>query len=125
MPTTKSLNPYNEKLESLWLFFLPDDPQAHGFLLGSVVQRMPWTPDFRLIVTPRKEVHLIRQDRETWQEACVKAIDEVLDLAHEKNIFPRLGKKRDEQFPIAGASFDIGIERSASSLFGIMVRGHI
>ncbi|OBT98268.2 hypothetical protein VE01_03139 [Pseudogymnoascus verrucosus] len=114
---------YNRELESLWLFFLPDDPQPHGFLLDSIVQRMPWTPDFRLVTTPHKEVHLIKQDREDWQEACVKAIDDLLDLAREKKTFPGLGKKRDEQFPIVGASFDIGIERSASSLFGIVGRG--
>ncbi|OAF54209.1 hypothetical protein VC83_09569 [Pseudogymnoascus destructans] len=90
----------NRELESLWLFFLPDDPQPHGFLLDSIVQRMPWTSDFRLITTPYKEVHLIKQDLDDWKEACQKAIDDLLDLTREKKVFPGLGKKRDEQFPI-------------------------
>jgi 8-oxo-dGTP pyrophosphatase MutT (NUDIX family) len=84
---------------------------------------MPWTPDFRLISTPQKEVHLIKHDGEDWENSCAKAIDELLDIAREQKIFLKLGTKRDEQFPIVGAKFDIGIERSASSLFGIVGRG--
>lgn len=107
----------------MWLFFLPDDPLPHGFIPDLIVERMPWTPHFRLITIPRKEVHLLKPDCENWQEACCQAIDEVLHLARESSVFPTMGKKRDEQFPIIGASFDIGIERSASSLFGIIGRG--
>lgn len=108
---------------SLWSFFLPDDPRAHGFLLDSVVEKLPWTADFQLRSPTRKEVHLLRGDGENWQVGCNQAIDGLLDLARAKHIFPRLGRKRDEQFPIVGARFDIGIERSASSLFGIIGQG--
>lgn len=34
-----------------------------------------------------------------------------------------MGKNTTEQFPIVGARFDVGIERSAFSLFGIIGRG--
>lgn len=84
---------------------------------------MPWTPDFRLTQTPRKEVHLLRRNVDDWQAQCSEALDELLDLARLQNTFPRLGRKRDEKFPILGAKFDIGIERSGSSLFGIVGRG--
>jgi len=108
----------------LWLFFLPDDPEPRGLLIQSVVDRMPWTSNFRIDHTPRKEIHLLKPDeRDDWHAACGKAIDELLDLARARNAFPLLGKKRNEQFPILGAKFDIGIERSAMSLFGIVGRG--
>ena len=108
----------------MWLFFLPDDPEPRGLLIQSVVDRMPWTSNFRIDHTPRKEIHLLKPDeRDDWHAACGKAIDELLDLARARNAFPLLGKKRNEQFPILGAKFDIGIERSAMSLFGIVGRG--
>lgn len=111
-------------VESLWLFYLPDDPEPHGCLIDSVVERMPWTSDFRLTTSPRKEVHLLkREGAEDWQRACGDAMQELVDLAREREAFPRLGKKTDEQFPIVGANFDIGIERSAFSMFGIIGRG--
>ncbi|KAJ0115098.1 hypothetical protein J7T55_001507 [Diaporthe amygdali] len=115
---------YDRAVESLWLFYLPEDPHPHGCLIDSVVERMPWTSDFRLTATPRKEVHLIkREDAENWQRVCGEAIQELVDLIRERKVFPQLGKKTQEQFPIVGANFDIGIERSAFSLFGIIGRG--
>lgn len=111
-------------MRSLWLFYLPDDAEPHGFLTDSVVQRMPWTANFRVSTSPRKEVHLLKpEDVENGQTLCGKAIQELIDLARELRVFPRLGKKTAEQFPIVGARFDIGIERSAFSLFGIIGRG--
>ncbi|KAF1810145.1 putative thiamine pyrophosphokinase [Eremomyces bilateralis CBS 781.70] len=119
-----SADAFASAIEPLWLFYLPDDPEPHGFLIDSVVKRMPWTAKFRIDLSPRKEVHLLKPEgNDDWQAACADAIDELLDLARAENAFPHLGKKRDEQFPIIGANFDIGIERSAMSLFGIVGRG--
>lgn len=112
-----------QQLDSLWHFFLPDDPRSHGFLVDSVVQVMPWTPDFRLVTSPRKEVHLVKPDVENWQRSCNEAIDNLLHLAREKGIFPRLRRKHEEYFPILGANFAISIDRSAFTLFGIIGRG--
>ncbi|KAL1852432.1 hypothetical protein Daus18300_012191 [Diaporthe australafricana] len=115
---------YDRAVESLWLFYLPDDPHPHGCLIDSVVERMPWTPDFRLTTSPRKEVHLLkRAGTNNWKQTCGEAIQELIDLAREQNVFARLGKKTQEQFPIVGANFGIGIERSAFSMFGIIGRG--
>ncbi|KAJ4387881.1 hypothetical protein N0V93_008484 [Gnomoniopsis smithogilvyi] len=114
---------YTEALKSLWYFYLPDDPEPHGFLTDSVVERMPWTAHFRISSSPRKQVHLLKPETEQWQTSCGEAIQELIDLAREQGVFPRLGKKNTEQFPIVGARFDIGIERSAFSLFGIIGRG--
>lgn len=86
---------------------------------------MPWTSDFRVSTTPRKQVHLLKVSDSTdnWETACSESIQHLVDLARERNVFPRMGKKTAEQFPIVGARFDIGIERSAFSLFGIIGRG--
>lgn len=115
---------HNRIAESLWLFYLPDDPHPHGCLIDSIVERMPWTSDFRLTTSPRKQVHLLkRRDTDNWQQTCGDAIQQLIDKAREQKVFPRLGKKTEEQFPIVGANFDIGIERSAFSMFGIIGRG--
>lgn len=84
---------------------------------------MPWTAHFRISTSPRKQVHLLKPETERWQASCGEAIQELIDLAREQGFFPRLGKKTTEQFPIVGARFDIGIERSAFSLFGIIGQG--
>lgn len=108
----------------MWLFFLPEDPNPHGFLTDSVVARMPWGPAFRLSTSPRKEIHLLKKgDAQDWQKSCNESIQELVDRARATNFFPRLGKTTSEQFPIVGARFDAGIERSAFSLFGIIGRG--
>lgn len=89
------------------------------------MKRIPWTPDFRIDAGPRNEIHLIRREAEgkDWQGACNQAMEKVLDTARKGNSFPKLGPERDEKFAILGAKFPIGIERSASSLFGIIAPG--
>lgn len=85
---------------------------------------MPWTPSFRISASPQKEIHLLKnEDSQDWQKSCNDSIQELIDLAREEKVFSRIGKKTAEQFPIVGARFDIGIERSAFSLFGIIGRG--
>jgi 8-oxo-dGTP pyrophosphatase MutT (NUDIX family) len=113
---------YTAQVASPWKFFIPDDNRCHGYLLSSVVEKMPWTSRFR-VLPGAQEVYLLRGDGEDWQASCSKAIDELLDLARQQGIFPKLGRKRDERFPVLGAKFDLSIERSAFSLFGIIGRG--
>ena len=85
---------------------------------------MPWTTNFRISKSPRKSVHLLKpSSTDDWQTSCGEAIQQLINLARERHVFPRLGKKTQEQFPIVSARFDIGIERSAFSLFGIIGRG--
>ncbi|CZS92035.1 probable thiamin pyrophosphokinase [Rhynchosporium agropyri] len=113
---------YEEQVNSLWKLFLPNDPRPHGFLLDSVVEAMPWTEDFRLDHS-KKEVHLVQKASPLWEALCSSSIDTLLDTARSSKSFSKLGKKRDEKYSIVGANFPIGIERSASSLFGIIGQG--
>lgn len=121
-PETGKISAYEEQITSLWRFSLPNDTRTHGFLLDDVVGKMPWTEDFR-IIPGSKEIHLIQKDDPAWETLCTDSIDTLLDNARASGVFPKLGKKRDEKFPIVGAKFPIGIERSASSLFGIIGQG--
>lgn len=120
----RSPEAFTRAIESLWLFYLPDDPEPRGCLIDSVVERMPWTTNFRVSKSPRKSVHLLKPtDTDDWETSCGEAIQQLIDVARDSHVFPRLGKKTQERFPILGARFDIGIERSAFSLFGIIGRG--
>ncbi|CZR65425.1 related to thiamin pyrophosphokinase [Phialocephala subalpina] len=100
-------NKVETQLAKLWKFYLPNDTRPHGCLLDSVVKKMPWTNDFRLDHEPASNL----------------ALDEQLDLARSKNVFLKLGAKRDEEFPIIRANFELHIERSAGSLFGVICGG--
>ena len=110
-------------MEDLWLFFLPHDAEPHGYLIDSIVDRMPWTPNFRIVRSPRKEVHLLQPEGEDPGVTCTAAIDEQIDLARDQGVFPRLGKKRHELFPIMGARVPVSMDRSAVSVFGITAQG--
>ncbi|KAG0647670.1 Nudix hydrolase chloroplastic [Hyphodiscus hymeniophilus] len=114
---------YEQLLSSLWLFFLPDDPMPHGFIVDSVARKMPWTTDFKVIPSPRKEVHLLRSNKDDWQEHRTQAIDSLLDEAIAKKVFSGLNRKRGELWPIVGAEFDVHIDRAAISYLGIIGRG--
>ncbi|KAG4438998.1 hypothetical protein IFR05_005514 [Cadophora sp. M221] len=121
-PEIGQINPYEQQVNSLWKFFLPEDSRPHGFLLDSVVDKMPWTEDFHVIASS-KEIHLARKASSSWEKLCSDSIDTLLDSVRALGIFAKLGKKRDEKYSIVGAKFPIGIERSASSLFGIVGQG--
>lgn len=119
---------YREQVAALWLFFLPDDPEPHGFLTDAVVARMPWGPDFRLATAPRKEVHLRKNEHlgpdGDWPRAARDALQALVDRARAAAAaFPRLGPKSPELFPVLGARFDVAVERPAFSLFGLVGRG--
>ena len=114
---------YEQQLSSLWLFFLPGDKMPHGYIIDSVAEKMPWTSKFKVISSPRKEIHLLQSDHETWQKDCSKDIDALVDEAIAKQSLPKLNCKRGEIWPILGASFGVGIDRSATSYFGILGRG--
>ncbi|KAF5861702.1 thiamine pyrophosphokinase [Aspergillus alliaceus] len=114
---------YEQLQGSLWKFYIPEDPRPHGLMVDYVVERMPWTADFRVLPSPKKEVHLIRPEGSDWQEKCTEIIERQVELAREKGVFPKLGKKRHEQFPIVGANFPVGIDRSFFSYLGTVGRG--
>jgi 8-oxo-dGTP pyrophosphatase MutT (NUDIX family) len=69
----------------------------------------------------KQEFHLLdyTDNPEDWKFT----IENLLMIARASNTFPSLQAKRDEHLPILGAQHPVSIERSASSLFGIIGRG--
>ncbi len=85
---------------------------------------MPWTSDFRIIRSPRKEVHLLQRDGEDWQAACTKAIDEQIDLARAQNVFRALLERSATNSSPSWAPDILPVwHRSAVSVFGITAAG--
>ncbi|PVH83753.1 NUDIX domain-containing protein [Cadophora sp. DSE1049] len=105
---------------SLWRFYLPDDPRPHGFIQPSVVEAMPWTPDFHLDhqSTP-KRVHLIAENTTATNEG----ISRVLQTAREMKLFKCLNGWRAEEYRILGARSEIKVERAGAGLLGIITNG--
>ncbi|KAJ5777244.1 NUDIX hydrolase domain-like protein [Penicillium odoratum] len=113
---------YAQQMSSTWKFYLPEDSRPHGLMIDSVVKRMPWTADFS-VASKERQIRLLRPEGDNWQKKCTQILDYQVQLAREKGAFPKLGKHRGEQFPIVGAKFPVGIDRSAFSLFGLVGRG--
>lgn len=127
-----------------YAFYLPGDARPHGFLPSSVVEQMPWTPDF--VVSPPgalpRTVTLLDTSSPSGASstgtsaaaaACNASLSAVVRLAQEKGLFAKtLGRKAaGEDFRIMGyhppRSPEHGdivqLRRSAAPLFGIANRG--
>ncbi|TVY55441.1 Uncharacterized protein LCER1_G005417 [Lachnellula cervina] len=111
---------YNQFTDSLWRFYLPDDPRPHGYIPNFVAETMPWTPDFHLDASSvPKRIQLIADSPATAN----KAIASLLQTARERNLFPGLTGWRNEEYRVLGAKSDIRIERAGASLLGITTTG--
>ncbi|KAA8634875.1 hypothetical protein SMACR_07688 [Sordaria macrospora] len=137
MPEADCPDPYSHFLNNLWTFHLPHDPCAHGLISSQIVDHLRdhdlWTEHFSLD-RDSKSIHLLApsaqdllpQDNGDWQTACSRILDEQIELWRRTSMLGReiLGpKKKGEQFPIVGAKFDVGVDRSAIGLLGMIGRG--
>ncbi|KAH7407380.1 putative thiamine pyrophosphokinase [Cadophora sp. MPI-SDFR-AT-0126] len=106
--------------DSLWHFYLPDDPRPHGYIQNAIVEAMPWTPEFHLdkVSTP-KRVQLVVEDT----IAANDAISRVLQTGRERNLFKCLNGWRDEEYQILGSGSGIKVERAGAGLLGIITTG--
>lgn len=110
-----------ERSASLYQLLLPDDPRPHGFLLPSVVDRMPWTSDFAIShAVPRTVQLAVAADA----EACNAAFKKVIDAAREAQTFATLRRVWPEDYKVLGARGGrVQLLRAAAGLFGISCRG--
>lgn len=118
-------------MSTLWTFHLPYDPAPQGLITQTVVENMRWTKHFELdvknqavnMLSPSLE-ELIPEDNGSWETACTRILDEQIEIARQDKVLSKiLGKKKGEQFPIVGAQFDVGVDRSAIGLLGMVGRG--
>lgn len=122
-----SQTPYSEDPQSaLYQFLLPSDPRPHGFMLPSVVEKMPWTSDFKISAPgqrPRTVQLLDPSDGADPSKACNEALRKVIQAAIEARVFQALRRIHSEDFKVMGANFPVQMQRSAAPLFGIANRG--
>jgi 8-oxo-dGTP pyrophosphatase MutT (NUDIX family) len=89
---------------------------------------MPWTHDFH-ISHDNRIVHLNPLSSSTTatgvakHKACNRALQSIVDTAIHLDLFPILGGRHSEPYPILGTSPLLKIERFVANLFGIVQRG--
>ncbi|KAH8681164.1 NUDIX hydrolase domain-like protein [Xylariales sp. PMI_506] len=120
--------PYSQDPESgLYQLLLPNDPRSHGFMLPSIVQRMPWTADFSISHEPPRTVRLLdSSDGADTAAACTAAFRKVIQTATESQLFGNLNRPHPEDYKVLGASYNgnrVQLLRAAAGLFGISCRG--
>ncbi|KAL9085966.1 MAG: hypothetical protein Q9165_007328 [Trypethelium subeluteriae] len=106
---------------SFYKLLLPNDPRAHGFMLPSTVEKMPWTSDFAIDHVARK-VQVLDTGSDP-SVASISAFQKLIDSAIDQDIFSILHGQHSEMYRIIGANYPVRLERFASSLFGIISRG--
>ncbi|KAH7031138.1 NUDIX hydrolase domain-like protein [Microdochium trichocladiopsis] len=95
----------------------------------SVVEAMPWTPDFSVSLPherPRRVTLLDSSGGTDTAAACNAAFLKLVLAARERNVFQALASKRiDEHFRVMGVAYPamVHLPRSATALFGIANRG--
>ncbi|KAI1499694.1 NUDIX hydrolase domain-like protein [Biscogniauxia marginata] len=128
-----SRTPYAEDPDPVFYqLLLPDDPRPHGYMLPSVVSRMPWTADFA-VSAPASRPRTVQVLGPNTPEAINAAFAELIRGAAEARVFASLTPPlRDETFRILGAraaaaagpaSPSVQVLRPAATLFGIACRG--
>lgn len=119
--------PYAEDpSKSLYQLLLIDDPRPHGFILPSVVRRMPWTSDFKISHSVPRTVQLLDTSSGADRAAhCNEAFRKVVAAARKAQMFESLKKVWPEDYKILGARYPerVQILRAAAGLFGISCRG--
>ena len=120
-----------DRSASLYQLLLPDDPRPHGFILPSVVDRMPWTSDFDISHAIPRTVQLRVRDGDTdTAAACNAAFEKVITAAREAQTFANLRRVWPEDYKILGArnygkqaGSRVQLLRAAAGLFGVSCRG--
>ncbi|KAI1373671.1 NUDIX domain-containing protein [Hypoxylon crocopeplum] len=124
-----SRTPYAESPDTVFYqLLLPGDSRPHGFLLPSVVAKIPWTSDFKVSapeVRPRTVQVLDRSNGQDTSGACNAAFIDVVQKAIDVEAFATLNNRRpSEDFRILGAKYQpVRLRRAAAGLFGIGCRG--
>ncbi|KAI1461216.1 hypothetical protein F4805DRAFT_317071 [Annulohypoxylon moriforme] len=110
--------------EVYYQLFLPNDDQPHGYLLPETVQKMPWTPHFKVTHTHPRSVSVLdsSQGKDT-PGAINAAFAELINTCISQNSFHVIAGTHSEPFSILSAKYPVHMERFASALFGITSQG--
>lgn len=109
--------------DPLYRLYLPNDDRPHGFLVPDVVERIPWTSDFKIThEKPRRVDVLDSSDGKDTSAACNEAFAKVVAACQEKDLFNLKGEEYEE-FSIVGVKYPARLFRYAAPLFGIVSQG--
>ncbi|KAI0599408.1 NUDIX hydrolase domain-like protein [Biscogniauxia sp. FL1348] len=135
-----SKTPYAEHPDPVFYqLLLPNDPRPHGYMLPSVVSRMPWTSSFA-VSPPASRPRTVQVLGPDAPDAISAAFAEIIRRAAEARLFASLAPPlHDEAFRILGARTPavaaadttspspppppVQVLRAAAALFGIACRG--
>lgn len=115
---------YISNLENYHFFKVTGCNAVLGYILNSVVEKFPWPEDHWAIDSTNRTVTLITPpDATSSQRSALLA--KTIEEAAKRKTFSILEGWRDELYPVYGprGEFLLEMERSASSLFGIVTYG--
>jgi len=93
-------------------------------MLPEVVEKMPWTSDFKIShETPRTVQLLDSSEGKDTSAVCDAAFLKVVSAVIDNNIFAIVHGQHSELFQVIGSNYPVRIERFATPLFGIVSRG--
>ncbi|KAK7927022.1 hypothetical protein PG985_004020 [Apiospora marii] len=122
--------PYShDDRKALYQLLLPGDSRPHGFMLPSIVQKMPWTSNFAITHDPSgpRSVRVLDPSNGADTASAVNAaFKEVIQAASQSKIFGNLIRTHPEDYKVLGADYDgkrVQLLRAAAGLFGICCRG--
>ncbi|KAL1854327.1 hypothetical protein Daus18300_011513 [Diaporthe australafricana] len=116
--------PYDPSFfDPLYRLYLPNDDRPHGFLPLDVVEKMPWTSDFKTTHGNERRVEVL--DSSAGQDtsaACNRAFAKLVADCQEKDLF-NLNGEEYEKFAVVGVNYPVRLFRYAAPLFGIVSQG--
>ncbi|KAL9001771.1 MAG: hypothetical protein Q9188_005263 [Gyalolechia gomerana] len=114
---------YDKLVSSYYKFFVLGSRRAVGYVLPSVVEKMPWGKQWVVDYDKKRLFPYIEGLQPEKFAEQSQVIAETLLRAKENGTFEVLKKWRNELYTIHGADELIKMERSGSPLFGIVTYG--
>ncbi|KAK3357824.1 NUDIX hydrolase domain-like protein [Lasiosphaeria hispida] len=116
--------PYESSFfEPLYQLYIPNDDRPHGYLVPSIVQKIPWTSDFRITHEKPRRVDVLDSSNGKDTSAAVNAaFTGVVNACLERDLF-NLKAKMYEEFTVVGVPYPVRLYRFAAALFGIVSQG--
>ncbi|KAJ5656462.1 hypothetical protein N7507_008412 [Penicillium longicatenatum] len=115
---------YTENLKNYYEFRVNGYDAILGYILNSVVEKFPWSPDYWVVDSTAKTVTLATPADATPEHRSKLVGDSILE-AVKLDAFEVLRGWRNEKYPVygPGGEFLLDMERCASPLFGIVSYG--
>ena len=106
------------------MLYLPHDDRPHGYMLPEIVEKMPWTSDFKISREPSRTIELLDNvEGKDTSSACSEAFSKVVNAAIDNDVFAILHKQHSEMSEFVGSNYPVRLERFTKPLFGIVSRG--